>query len=65
MQSPLDITRTMRMHYRSTTTSKLMIHSFQELFDKTAPDFTPVYERVALPEIAANASLAGEAFIHR
>ena len=33
-----------------------VIDSFQELFDKTAPDFTPVYERIgALPDIAADA----------
>ncbi len=38
-----------------------VIDSFQELFDKTAPDFTPVYERLrALPEIAADARATEE-----
>ncbi|WP_370869803.1 hypothetical protein [Polaromonas sp.] len=38
-----------------------VIDSFHELFDKTAPDFTPVYERLhALPEIAADAKAVEE-----
>lgn len=33
-----------------------VISSFQKLFDKTAPDFTPIYERVkGMPELAADA----------
>jgi phenylalanine-4-hydroxylase len=31
-----------------------VIDSFQQLFEMTAPDFTPVYEKVrGLPELAA------------
>ncbi|MBG9388509.1 phenylalanine 4-monooxygenase [Caenimonas aquaedulcis] len=55
---PLDIERVMRTRYKidSYQQTYFVIESFQELFDKTAPDFTPVYERVkALPEIAAEA----------
>ena len=55
---PLDIERVMRTRYKidSYQQTYFVIESFQELFDKTAPDFTPIYERVkALPEIAADA----------
>ena len=46
---PLQLERTMRTRYK--------IDSFQDLFDMTAADFAPVYERLrGLPEIAANAS---------
>lgn len=39
----------------------LTIDSFQQLFDMTAPDFAPVYERVkALPELAADAVMENE-----
>lgn len=54
---PLDIERVMRTRYKidSYQQTYFVIESFQELFDKTAPDFTPIYERVrGLPEIAAN-----------
>jgi len=65
---PLDIERTMRTRYKidSYQQTYFLINSFQELFDKTAPDFTPVYERLrALPEIAADATLMeGEAIQH-
>ena len=57
---PLDIERVMRTRYKidSYQQTYFVIESFQELFDKTAPDFTPIYERVkALPEIAAAAPL--------
>ncbi|MEO7547983.1 MAG: phenylalanine 4-monooxygenase [Ramlibacter sp.] len=45
---PLDIERVMRTRYKidSFQQTYFVIDSFQELFDKTAPDFTPVYERV-------------------
>ncbi len=45
---PLDIERVMRTKYKIDTfqATYFVIDSFQELFDKTAPDFTPVYERV-------------------
>ena len=52
---PLDIERTMRTRYRidAFQSTYFVIESFQELFDKTAPDFTPIYERLrALPEFA-------------
>ena len=45
---PLDIERVMRTRYKidSYQQSYFVIESFQELFDKTAPDFTPIYRRV-------------------
>ena len=52
---PLDIERAMRTRYKidSYQQTYFVIESFQELFDKTAPDFTPIYQRVkALPELA-------------
>ena len=55
---PLDIERVMRTRYKidSYQQTYFVIESFQELFDKTAPDFTPIYQRVkALPELAADA----------
>ena len=55
---PLDIERVMRTRYKidSYQQTYFVIESFQELFDKTAPDFTPIYQRVdALPELAAGA----------
>ena len=55
---PLDIERIMRTRHKidSYQQTYFVINSFQELFDKTAPDFTPVYERLrVLPEIAADA----------
>ena len=48
----------MRTRYKidSYQQTYFVIDSFQQLFDMTAPDFTPVYERVkALPELAADA----------
>jgi phenylalanine-4-hydroxylase len=56
---PLDIERVMRTRYKidSYQQTYFVIDSFQELFDKTAPDFTPIYERVRqLPELAAHAT---------
>ena len=61
---PLDIERVMRTRYKIDTfqATYFVIESFQELFDKTAPDFTPVYERVRqLPELAADAREADTA----
>ena len=38
-----------------------MIDSFQQLFEATAPDFTPVYDRVArLGELAAEERLPSD-----
>lgn len=55
---PLDVERAMRTRYRIDTfqATYFVIESFQELFDKTAPDFTPLYERVRqLPQLAPDA----------
>jgi len=60
---PLALERTMRTRYKidSFQQTYFVIDSFQQLFDMTAPDFAPVYERVkALPELAANATVPGE-----
>ena len=49
----------MRTRYKidSYQQTYFVIDSFQELFDKTAPDFTPLYERVKeMPELAADAA---------
>ena len=51
---PLDVERVMRTRYKidSYQQTYFVIASFQELFDKTAPDFTPIYRAVkALPEL--------------
>ncbi|MFI5447544.1 phenylalanine 4-monooxygenase [Polaromonas sp. UC242_47] len=64
----LDIERVMRTRYKidSYQQTYFVINSFQELFDKTAPDFTPIYQRLqGLPEIAADVRLAGEVLIQR
>ena len=56
---PLDIERVMRTRYKidSYQQTYFVIESIQELFDKTAPDFTPLYERVKeMPELAADAA---------
>ena len=56
---PLDIERVMRTRYKidSYQQTYFVIESIQELFDKTAPDFTPLYERVKeMPELAADAT---------
>lgn len=53
---PLDVERVMRTQYKidSYQQTYFVIDSFRELFEKTAPDFTPVYERVkGLSEVAA------------
>jgi phenylalanine-4-hydroxylase len=45
---PLDIERVMRTRYKIDTFQQtyFVIDSFRELFEKTAPDFAPIYERV-------------------
>ena len=62
-----DLQRLMRSRYRIDTfqASYFVIDSFQQLFDATAPDFTPVYARVrqdiaAQGEVEAGTVLAGE-----
>ncbi len=60
---PLALERTMRTRYKidSFQQTYFVIDSFQQLFDMTAPDFAPVYERVkALPELAADEAVPGE-----
>eukprot|EP01034_Spumella_vulgaris_P002085 gene2085-2713_t len=56
----------MRTRYKidSFQQTYFVIERFQHLFDMTAPDFAPVYERVkSLPELAADAVVPGEAFM--
>lgn len=56
----LDVERVMRTLYRidAYQASYFVIESFQQLFDATAPDFTPIYEAVRrLPELEADAAL--------
>lgn len=58
---PLEIERVMRTRYKidSFQQTYFVIDSFQELFEKTAPDFTPIYERVRrMPEIPADSAAA-------
>ena len=64
LRVPLALERTMRTRYKidSFQQTYFVIDSFEQLFDMTAPDFAPVYERVkALPELAANEKVDGEA----
>ncbi|CAN5263095.1 phenylalanine 4-monooxygenase [soil metagenome] len=58
-----DLERIMRTRYTidSYQSSYFVIDSFQQLFDATAPDFTPLYRRVAAQEeIAAGAVVAAD-----
>lgn len=60
---PLDIERVMRTRYKIDTYQQtyFVIDSLRELFEKTAPEFTPLYERVrALPPLAADERLDDE-----
>ena len=62
----LDVLRAMRTRYviDSYQQTYFVIDSIAELFDKTAPDFAPLYEALkTLPDIAAGQSLASDAFI--
>jgi phenylalanine-4-hydroxylase len=55
---PLQLERTMRTRYKidSYQQTYFVIESLAQLFDMTAADFAPVYERVkGLPELAADA----------
>nr|WP_315183020.1 phenylalanine 4-monooxygenase [uncultured Albidiferax sp.] len=59
----LDVTRCMRTRYKidSYQQTYFVIDSFQQLFDMTAPDFTPLYAQVqALGDITADARLAND-----
>jgi phenylalanine-4-hydroxylase len=58
-----DLTRLMRSRYRidSYQATYFVVDDFSQLFDATAPDFTPVYAEVrAQAEIEAGAVLPGE-----
>lgn len=58
---PLDIERVMRTRYKidSFQQTYFVIESFRELFEKTAPDFTPIYARVqSLAELPAGPAFA-------
>ena len=58
----------MRTRYRIDTYQKtyFVIDSFQQLMDATAPDFTPVYARLAgLPALPAGAVRDGDRVLHR
>lgn len=61
-----DLERIMRSDYRIDDVQKtyFVIDSFQQLFDETLPDFTPIYERVKkMPLIADGALEAGDKVI--
>lgn len=56
-----DVERIMRTHYRidSFQSTYFVIKGFEQLFEATAPDFTPLYERVAQQgELGAEVRLA-------
>ncbi|MES2402075.1 MAG: phenylalanine 4-monooxygenase [Pseudomonadota bacterium] len=56
----LDVLRAMRTRYKidSYQQTYFVIDSFQQLFDMTAPDFTPLYEQLrGMEELQADASL--------
>ena len=58
-----DLERIMRTRYKIDTyqASYFVVESFRQLFDATAPDFTPIYERVArLGELAADERLESD-----
>ena len=62
----LDLLRCMRTRYKIDTYQQtyFAIDSFEQLFELTAPDFTPYYEQVkSLGEIAANQSIASDVSI--
>lgn len=58
-----NVERVMRTLYKidSYQESYFVIHSFQQLFDDTAPDFTPIYKALrTLPSLPADSILTGE-----
>ncbi len=64
----LDALRCMRTRYKidSFQQTYFVIDSFKQLFEKTEPDFTPMYKTLQdLPEIPADQSLASDSFITR
>jgi len=62
-----DLMRIMRTQYKIDDFQRcyFVIDSFDELFDATRPDFTPLYETLkSLPEIEAEAIVAGDRLIN-
>jgi phenylalanine-4-hydroxylase len=62
----LDVLRAMQTRYKidSYQPSYFVIDSFQQLFDVTAPDFTPLYQQLrTLPELQAGQILANDSLI--
>lgn len=62
----LDLQRCMRTRYKidDYQATYFVIDSFQQLFDRTAPDFTPLYDAVrSLGDLAADASIASDVSI--
>lgn len=60
---PLDLLRAMRTRYKIDTyqANYFVIKSFAELFELTAPDFTPIYRALEVePDIEAGVLLPGE-----
>jgi phenylalanine-4-hydroxylase len=63
-----DLTRVMRTRYRIDTYQKtyFVIDDFEQLFDATRPDFTPIYARLAQQEsIPAGTVLGGDRVFQR
>ena len=61
-----DLKRIMRSQYRIDDFQEtyFVIDSFQQLFDATEPDFTPLYqELMALPDLPANAKLPDDRLV--
>ncbi|MBT5049885.1 MAG: phenylalanine 4-monooxygenase [Rhodospirillaceae bacterium] len=61
-----DLRRIMRTRYRIDNFQEtyFVIDNFDQLFDATAPDFSPIYERVAsLPEINPGAAISNDTMI--
>lgn len=59
----LDLVRCMRTRYKidDYQANYFVIDSFEQLFEMTAPDFTPIYETVrSLGELPADASIASD-----
>lgn len=60
---PFEVERVMRTLYKidSYQETYFVIDDFQQLFDDTAPDFTPIYQRLkTLDALSANTLLPGE-----
>jgi phenylalanine-4-hydroxylase len=63
-----DLERVMRTKYRIDTYQKtyFVIDDFEQLFDATRPDFTPIYARLAQqPAVPAGSVLDGDHVFHR